>query len=91
MKGIKNIQRKINILKREEFRFLQVTANAHSFTKQTASFGATIMLSVHNDYNPMTETLPDALIRALKSVIEEVENDKRDRLNVPGDSTQPSG
>ena len=88
---MKDIQRKVNILKKEEFRFAQVTAYAHTFTKQTASFGASIMLSVHNDYNPMIETLPDALIRALETLITEVENDKRDRLDLSGNSTQPSG
>ena len=88
---MKDIQRTINILKKEEFRFVQVTAMAHTFTKQTASFGATIMLSVHNDYNPMIEDLPDALVRALKAVIKEVEDDKQDRLNLSGDSTRSPG
>jgi len=88
MTDIKAVLRTINILKKEELRFIQVTANAHSFTKQTASFGATIMLSVHDDYNPMVETLPDALIRTLEAVIEEVENDKRNRLDLPGDPVQ---
>ncbi len=91
MTDIKDILRTINILKKEEFRFIQVTANAHSFTKQTASFGVTIMLSISNDYNPMIETLPDALVRALKAVIKEVEDDKQDRLDLSGDSTRPPG
>lgn len=84
---MKDIQRSVSIIKREELRFLQVMAHAHSFTEQTASYGATITMSIHNDYNPMIETLPDALVRALKAVIEEVENDKRDRLDLPGNAT----